>query len=89
MDAIKLLATFALLIVPFAIAHLWWWVALWVTIAVVLAAYELASFIIKKKTTSQQFWAWWKNAKAWQRWAIMGGMGAFWLYLMAHLALKW
>ena len=91
MDAIVLIVIFAIFIVPWIIAKLWWWVGFWCVIAAVLAITELVSFLVTKKTISQRFWAWRKNPNtpAWQKWLILGGMLAFWGYLICHLFLGW
>lgn len=87
MDAIILIAVFLVFIVPFIIAKLWWWVAFWGAIALVLGGFELASFLITGKTISQRFWAWKKTAPKWQKYLILGGMISFWTYLICHLFL--
>ena len=86
MDAILLILALLSLAVPFVLVKLWWWVGFWIILALVLAIVELAAKIITGKTISQQFWAWRKNeSKPWQRWLILGGMIAFWIYLLTHL----
>jgi hypothetical protein len=88
MDAILLILALLSVSVPFLIAKLYWWFWFWIILSGVLALFELAAFIVTKKTISQQFWAWRKNeAKPWQKWLIFGGMVAFWVYLLSHLFL--
>jgi len=89
MDAILLILALLALAVPFIIAKLWWWMWFWFVLAAVLAIVEGVAFLVTGKTISQQFWAWRKNPNtpAWQKWAIFGGMVAFWIYLLCHLFL--
>ena len=87
MDAVILILALLALTIPFAIAGLWWWFWLWVAIAGVLGITELLAALITGKTISQRFWAWRKdpNTPNWQKWLILGGMIAFWAYLLIHL----
>lgn len=88
MDAVLLILALLSISIPFIIAKLWWWVGFWITLSIVLAIVELAAKIITGKTISQQFWKWRKEeAKWWQKWLILGGMVAFWIYLLCHLFL--
>jgi len=86
MDAVLILVVFAIaLLVPFAIAKLWWWFWFWVAIGATLGITEALSFFITGKTISQKFWAWRKTAPKWQKVWIFIGMIGFWAFLMIHL----
>lgn len=85
MDAVVLVIALLMLAVPFVLAKLWWWVAFWGALAIVLIIFEIAAKIITGKTISQQFWAWRETAPKWLKWLIGGGMIAFWAYLIWHL----
>ena len=90
MDAVLLIGAFALLlIVPFALAKLYFWMWFWLGIALLLAAGEGISFFTTGKTMSQKFWAWRRDQTVpmWKKWLILGGMGVFWIFLLGHLFL--
>lgn len=89
MDAVKLIVALLFLMVPFALAGLWWWVYTWAAIAIVLALMELISYLKDKKTISQKFWAWWKTGAVWKKVLIISGMILFWAYLILHLVFGW
>ena len=87
MDAILILLVFGLMVIPWIVFKLWWWVWFWVAIGSILGITELLSYFITGKTISQQFWAWRKQAKTWQKVLILVGMVVFWLFLILHLFL--
>lgn len=88
MDAVKLLAVYVVfLICPFVIAHLWWWVTFWSSLAACLAITELVSKIKTGHTISQQFWEWRKNHPK-SKWVMVGCLLVFWTYLILHLMLE-
>jgi len=89
MDAVLVIGMFIVILVPFILAKLWWWVALWATVALVLGIFEIVSYLVTGKTISQQFWKWSKDPSTplWKRWSCFGGMIIFWLFLLAHLFL--
>ena len=87
MDAIKILIAFSLLVIPFWMCGLMWWVYLWFGIALLLAIAELVSFLYMRKTISQQFWARWKELSLLKRTTIVVGMVLFWTYLILHLTM--
>jgi phosphatidylglycerophosphate synthase len=89
MDAILLILALLAVSVPFVIAGLWWWFWFWIILAAVLAIIELVAKLVTGKTISQQFWAWRKDpaTSVWKKWLILGGMIAFWVYLLSHLFL--
>jgi len=54
-DILQVTAMFILLITPFILAKLWWWVGFWVVVLSVFGIFELLAWIFTKKTLSQQF----------------------------------
>ena len=87
MDAIWVLLAACIFLLPFVLAHLWYWVGLWATIIVVLAAWEGIALLRTKKTLSQQMWAYGKQHKG-RRLGLLVSMGAVWLALILHLGWK-
>ena len=87
MDAVLLILELMAVSVPYMLAGLWWWVGFWLLLSAVLAIVEIAAKVITGRTISQQFWDWRRNpaTPAWKKWTILGGMIAFWIYLLAHL----
>lgn len=88
-EIIKVTSAFFLLIIPFIIAQLWWWVAFWLFIALFLGCTEFASLLKDEQTISKKFWIWKETAPKWQKFLIFGGMIGFWTYLVGHLFLGW
>ena len=89
MEVFKVTLAIVILIVPFACAGLWWWVAFWVVLAIILGIFELLSLRKNKKTLSQKFWDWKKTANKKQKYCVLWGMLIFGTYLILHLFLSW
>ena len=91
MDAVKVIGIFILMVIPFIIAKLWWWVGFWVILGVLLGIVELVSVLVSGKTISQRFWKWRKKTETskWLVYTMLAGMILFWAYLMCHLFLGW
>jgi len=90
MDALLLIVAFGvLLLIPFALAKLWFWFFFWCGIAILLSIGEAVSFFTTGRTMSQKFWAWRRDQTVpmWKKLLILGGMLVFWLFLLGHLFL--
>lgn len=85
---VGVLTMFAVLILSFAVAGLWWWVAFWAALLVLLGAFEVLAVYRTGLTLSHQF------TRLVQRRpligailsAILGGAVGFLIY---HLATGW
>jgi len=87
MDAVIAVVAFLALIVPFLLAKLWGWVALWIAIALVLGVVEGGSYLTTRRTISQRFWEFRRQHRLFS-WVLIGLMTAAWLGLVAHLLWK-
>ncbi len=87
MDAVIAVLAFLALIVPFLLAKLWGWVALWIAIALALGVVEGLSYLTTRRTISQQFWEFRRQHRI-VSWVLIGLMTAAWLGLIAHLLWK-
>lgn len=88
--ALMILAFLLVVVAPFAAAHLWWWVGFWGSLALVLAAWEIAAKIKTGRTLSQQFWRWQADGHRGESVAVMACASVFWLALVYHLVVqKW
>lgn len=86
-DAVVAVVAILVLLLPFALSGLWWWVALIGVIAGVVAAFELSARAKSGKTLSQQFWAF-KQQHPKTAWAIVGLLALAWAGLLVHLVWK-
>ena len=83
-DILQVTAMFVLLIAPFLLAGLWWWVAFWVVNLSLFALFEVVSKLKTGKTLTKYF-------KEWARrnpplgYLAMGSMLLGWLFLLWHL----
>jgi len=87
MDAVIAVFAFLALIVPFMLATLWGWVVLWIAIALVLGVVEGLSYLMTRRTISQQFWEFRRHHRVFS-WVLIGLMTAAWLGLVVHLLWK-
>ena len=69
---------------PFAVAGLWWWFCMFVSLFVVVGLFELASFKIKGHSMSRQFWTFASNNRG-RSLVVALVITTGWVLLMAHL----
>ncbi len=83
-DIAQVVGMFILLIVPFMLAKLWYWVFLWAYVLVGFGVFELIAWLKTGRTLSQQFGDYRRNDKLKGN-AILGAMLLGWLLLLWHL----
>lgn len=83
-DILQVTGMFILLILPFVLVKLWWWVWMWGAVLGIFAAFEIASYVVTKRTLSQQFGKF-KREHPVEGWLILGSMILGWGFLILHL----
>lgn len=83
-DILQVTAMFILLISPFILAGLWWWVWFWCCVLGIFGGFEVLSYIKTGKTLSQQFGAYLRKNRT-QGLLILTSMLLGWLVLLWHL----
>lgn len=72
------------LTIPFALAGLWWWVRLIISISVVVAIWEGLAVLQTGHTLSQQFWQLRKTRPV-IAWGLIALLAVMWAGLLIHL----
>ena len=73
-------------IVPFALAGLWQWFWLTVSILVLVLGWEIWSVIKHGYTISKAFWIW-RDEHPVAAWFVLGSVSIGWIFLMLHLGI--
>jgi hypothetical protein len=87
MDALFVIAFLCLLIVPFIIYHLYWWVGTLSIIAITLGIGEGVSALVTGRTLSQEFWKF-SQANYWGAIIVTTCLTIAWICLLCHLNWK-
>jgi fluoride ion exporter CrcB/FEX len=87
MDALFVIGFLCLLLVPFIVYKLWWWVGTLAIIAIILGSGEGISALITGRTLSQEFW---KLSQENQMGAMIITIciTIAWIFLLCHLNWK-
>lgn len=86
-DAVIAVIAVVILVLPFALARLWHWVGLILSIAGVVALWEGIAIWSSGLTVSKQFWAF-SLAHPILAWGMLGLLGVAWVGFLLHLAWK-
>jgi hypothetical protein len=83
-DILQVTAMFILLILPFLLAKLFWWVFFWIVVLGAFVVFEVLAYLKTGKTLSQQFGAYRRKYKT-KGILITVSLLLGWLILLWHL----